>query len=213
MRVTWKLGTFLIPVGLVALVACGGAQDQASRADEEAPAAGAGERYRAVAVPDGLTWEEARQRAEADGGHLVTITSAEEDALVYALIAENPDLWTNVDVTLMSEGEETPIQVTLGPWIGLYQPSGSPEPAGGWRWVTDEPMSYSNWSTQMAVDEPEPNNLGGVEHFGHFFGPGLDNMADGWNDMPNDPTADFAEAGMEFSGEVGLPRGYIVEFE
>jgi hypothetical protein len=211
MRVTKLFGTLLIPTAVVAL-ACGGAQDQASRADEEVAAGGEGERYEAVVVPEGLTWEEAKQRAEADGGHLVTITSAEEDALVYALIADNPDLWTNVDVAVMSDGEESPIQVTLGPWIGLYQQSGSEEPTGGWTWVTGEPVSYTNWFVQADGSQPEPNNMGGVEHFGHFFGQGLDNRADAWNDMPNSPL-DFAESGVEFVGEVAAPHGYVVEFE
>lgn len=210
MRVTGRLGTLSIPLAIVAL-ACGGEQaDQANRADEETAAGD--QRYRAVVVPAGITWEEAKQRAEADGGHLVTITSAEENELVYALIADDPELWTNVDVALMSDGEETPIQVTIGPWIGLYQPSGSPEPAGGWAWVTGEPVDYTNWSMQPNADDPEPNNMGGVEHFGHFFGPGLDNRANGWNDMPNSPE-DFADGGLEFAGEVQSPRGYVVEFE
>jgi hypothetical protein len=207
------VSTILFPVGLVALVACGGPQDQASRADADAAAGGEGERYRVVVVPEGLTWEEAKQRAEADGGHLVTIASAEENELVYGLIAEDPDIWVNVDVTVISDGEENPLQVSLGPWIGLYQPPGSPEPAGGWTWVTGETMDYSNWSQQPDVDEPEPNDMGGVEHFGHFFGIGLDSRASGWNDMPNNPPVDFTEAGVEFVGDVQSPQGYIVEFE
>jgi hypothetical protein len=207
------VSTILFPVGMVALVACGAEQDQASRIDEDAASASQGDRYRAVVVPEGLTWEEASQRAEADGGHLVTIASAEENSLVHGLIAENPDIWVNVDVAVMSDGEESSLQVSLGPWIGLYQPPGSPEPAGGWTWVTGEAMDYSNWSMQPDVDEPEPNDMGGVEHFGHFFGTGLDNRANGWNDMPNDPWVEFAEAGVEFVGEVQSPRGYVVEFE
>lgn len=171
------------------------------------------ERYRAVVVPEGLTWEEARQRAVADGGHLVSITSSEENALVHGLIAETPDIWVNVDVTVVIDGEENPIQVSIGPWIGLYQPPGSFEPAGGWTWVTGESMDYSNWSKQPYVDELEPNDMGGVEHFGQFFGIGLDNRANGWNDQPNNPSVDFTEAGVEFVGDIQSPRGYVVEFE
>lgn len=213
MNIMKTLATILFPLGMVALVACGAEQDQASRADADAAAPSEADRYRAVVVPEGLTWEEAKQRAEADGGHLVTITSAEENTLVYGLIAENPDIWVNVDVGVMSDGEESPLQVSLGPWIGLYQPPGSPEPAGGWTWVTGEAMEYSNWSMESGVDEPEPNDMGGVENFGHFFGTGLDNRANGWNDMPNDPWAEFAEAEVEFVGGVQSPRGYVVEFE
>lgn len=196
MRVMRMLNTTLLPAGVIALAACGGE----------------GERYRAVVVPDGLTWQEAKQRAEADGGHLVTITSAEENARVYSLIAENPDFWVNVDVTTTVDGEETAIQVSLGPWIGLYQPPGSPEPAGGWIWVTGETSDYTNWFGEVVVEAAEPNNLGGVEHFGHFFTQGLDARGDTWNDMVNS-VADFAEVGVEFVGDVHDPRGYIVEFE
>jgi hypothetical protein len=208
------LSTILLPAGLVALAACGGGQDQASQDDAAAAAAGEAERYRAVAVPEGLTWEDAKARAEADGGHLVTISSAEENALVFGLIAQNPDIWANVDVTTMTDGEENAIQVSLGPWIGLYQEGGAPEPAGGWSWVTGEVSDYTNWYSQTVVIEAaEPNDLGGVEHYGHFFTQGLDARADTWNDMANNPVVDFAQAGLEFEGDLQTPRGYIVEFE
>ena len=196
-------------------VACGGQQDQADEAqdyaEEAVDAAPMGaERYRAVVVPEGITWEEARARAEADGGHLVTIGSAEENAIVHALIADNPDIWLNLDLTSVTDGEEGSIQVTSGPWIGLYQPEGSEEPDGGWTWVTGEAAEYTNWSVG---DLMEPNDLAGVEHYGHYFGQGLDNPADGWNDSANDVASDLSPAGVEIMGEVGNPRGYIVEFE
>jgi hypothetical protein len=205
------LSVALLPAGMVALAGCGG-YDRAPRADEAA-AAGTSERYRAVVVPEGITWEDAKARAEADGGHLVTITSAEENALVYGLIAENPDIWVNLDVTAMTDGEENPIQVSIGPWIGLYQADGAPEPAGGWSWVTGEASDYTNWLTGTTAATAEPNNMGGIEHYGNFFAEGLDARGNTWNDMPNDPVTDFAQAGVEFTGEVHSPRGYIVEFE
>lgn len=215
MRVMRMLSTFLIPGAMLALAACGGGQDQARSADADAAAvpAAESERYRAVVVPEGLTWEEAKARAEADGGHLVTVTSAEENAMVYALIAENADIWVNLDVTTMTDGEETAIQVSLGPWIGLYQEGGAPEPAGGWSWVTGEASGYTNWLTGTTAATVEPNNMGGIEHYGQFFGEGLDVRADTWNDMPNDPMTEFAAAGIEFEGDLHTPRGYIVEFE
>ena len=213
MRVMRMLSTIFFPVAMLALVACGGGQDRASRAEADAAAAGESERYRAVVVPEGLSWDEAKQRAEADGGHLVTITSAEENAMVYALIAENADIWTNIDATTMAEGEENAIQVSLGPWIGLYQEGGAAEPAGGWSWVTGETSDYTNWLTGTAAATAEPNDMGGIEHYGHFFSEGLDMRADTWNDMPNDPVTDFAAAGIEFTGDLNSPRGYIVEFE
>lgn len=215
MRIRGSTSLFLVGATLVAL-GCYSGEDQAAQAEEDAgdaadaaPAAEV-ERYRAVVVPEGLTWEDAKQRAEADGGHLVTIGSAEENAAVHALIAENPDIWLNIDVTSVVDGEETGIQVTSGPWIGLYQPEGSEEPDGGWMWVTGEAAEYTNWSSG---DIEEPNDLGGVEHYGHFFGQGLDSRAAEWNDNSNDVTGDLGAAGLEITGDVGNPRGYIVEFE
>lgn len=213
-----KLSGPVLVAAMLALVAC---QEGAEETDgTEADTTGMSEetaavedRYRAVVVPEGLTWEEARRSAEADGGHLVTITSQEENETVHELIADDPEIWVNVDTGMTADGEEEQIQVSIGPWIGLHQASGSSEPDGGWAWVTGESLSYTNWSQQPDSDELEPNDLGGVEDFGHFFGTGLDNRASGWNDLANDPAADFAEADVEFTGEVSSPRGYIVEFE
>jgi hypothetical protein len=49
-------------------------------------------------------------------------------------------------------------------WFGLYQDPSSPdysEPAGGWKWVNNAPLTYTNWFAG------EPNN-GGGENFGHL---------------------------------------------
>jgi len=215
MRVMNQLSGALFSLATVALVACGGgdAARNAQTGGADAAAVGHSERYRAVVVPEGLSWEDAKARAEADGGHLATITSAEENALVYALIAENPDIWVNIDGTAMVDRKENTIQVSVGPWIGLYQERGASEPAGGWSWVTGETSDYTNWLSGATAVTAEPNNLGGIEHYGHFFAAGLDTRADTWNDMPNDPVTDFAQAGIEITGEVHAPRGYIVEFE
>lgn len=226
MKSSGKVLLLLVGTALAAL-ACGAPADQADQAPEYAEDAADAtpvdeaaadampvdevERYRAVVVPEGLTWLEAKERAEAAGGHLVTIGSAEENEQVHALIADNPDIWFNLDVTAVIDGEERALQVTSGPWIGLYQPQGSPEPDGGWVWVTGDVVEYANWS--MGEIE-EPNDLGGVEHYGHFFGQGLDNRAAGWNDASNDVSHDLvAVGGIEIVGEVQNPRGYIVEFD
>jgi len=214
MRVLTLLSTILVAVAIVSLVACGGGgavDDTANGGDENAQAS-AGSTYQAVVVPEGLTWEDAKQRAEADGGHLVTIASEEENAAVYALIADKPDIWVNLDVTMVVEGEENAVQVSLGPWIGFYQPPGSTEPVGGWTWVTGESADYNNWLSEGVIGGMEPNDVGGIEHFAHFFGQGLDNTAGTWNDMPND-VEDFTEASIEVRGDVHNPRGYIVEME
>lgn len=63
----------------------------------------------------GVTWHEAKELCEELGGHLVTITSAEEQALIEQLI---------------SYGEKKQY------WIGLDTHVG---------WVTGEAISYTNW--------------------------------------------------------------------
>jgi flagellin-like hook-associated protein FlgL len=86
-----------------------------------------------------FTWTQAKADAESKGGHLVTITSAEE--------------WDRVL-------KKAPVADSRNLWIGAYQQDLSNEPAGNWQWVTGEPWGYSNWY------QGEPNNLGG-ENCGH----------------------------------------------
>ena len=47
--------------------------------------------------------------------------------------------------------------IVVDAWIGGYQPSGSPEPAGNWTWVTGEPWTFSAWWPG------EPNNSQGKD--------------------------------------------------
>jgi len=104
--------------------------------------------------------------AESVGGHLATIQSQAENHMVKDLVTSlnwSPD----------------PCNATLGG----YQDRGSPsysEPEGGWRWVTGEPFSFTEW----AGGEPN-NNFGVGEDFleyWHF------NCGYGWNDG-GDPSA------------------------
>ena len=82
-----------------------------------------------------ISWEDARTQSESLGGHLVVITSPEENELV----------WQGVYGNGLNPGGTNNYQA----WIGLYQEFESPdysEPNGGWRWVTDESVSYLNWA-------------------------------------------------------------------
>ena len=92
--------------------------------------------YETVIVPGGISWTDANSLAQQAGGHLVTLNSASENEFVYSII-NHEDYWDGGS----------------GPWIGAYQPSGSVEPAGGWRWVTDEPFHYTHWH------ETQPNEF------------------------------------------------------
>ena len=99
------------------------------------------------------SWPEAEAEAVAAGGHLVTINDATENAWVAATF--NPD------------------PPNSGAWIGLYQLPASPEPAGGWVWISGEPVTYTNWG------DIEPNNSAGIEEYANL---GIFQAHDQWND-------------------------------
>jgi hypothetical protein len=125
-----------------------------------------------------VDWNAAKNAAQMRGGHLVTITDAQENDFVFALVKTNDAAWVLL-----------PNEVEMGPWIGCIQPAGSPEPAGGFVWVTGEPFAYEGFGAS------QPDNSGG-EDACHFlaFGAPRDNV---WND---DHSADKL-------------RGFLVEYE
>lgn len=109
-----------------------------------------------------VSWDQAKLDAEQRNyqgtpGHLVTIADAAEDQFVYFTLAGG----------------------ALGnSWLGLYQDTTDAlyaEPAGGWKWVTGEPLNYQNWY----VAGGEPNDTTGGENVGGYW------PADKWNDYSN----------------------------
>jgi hypothetical protein len=69
------------------------------------------------------SWEEAKLQCEKMGGHLATISSAEENAFIGSLLG--------TDETVPSY------------WLGGYR---SLSGENGWQWVTGEEWSYTNWT-------------------------------------------------------------------
>jgi len=122
--------------------------------------------YQLVSAP-GITWHDAKAAAEASlrcgqPGHLVTITSPEEQDFIAASFA----------------GPKPPEEAIWTKWIGAFQPV-STDGASGWTWVTGEPFSYANWNP----GEPNNGNYGGIygyEDAGNFLG-----WDGGWNDAPS----------------------------
>ena len=100
--------------------------------------------YDVINTGSKITWEQARDEAQSNGWHLVTITSVEEDDFV-ASVLNNQKTTSEIDY-----------------WLGGYQPAGSSEPAGGWSWVTGEPWTYADWYPG------EPNDLGGQDYL-HYW--------------------------------------------
>jgi hypothetical protein len=83
----------------------------------------------------GPCWERQRQSAAHFGGHLATITSPEEFEFVQRLLAGNEFIA-----------------------VGGFQQPGSPEPAGGWSWVTGEP-----WGPGVRWATGQPENFQGTQ--------------------------------------------------
>ena len=81
--------------------------------------------------------------------HPATLTDAAENGFLSAMMAAHPD------------GDA---------FIGMMQDLRGTGPAGGWRWVTGEALTYTNWNAG------EPNNLGGDDY-------GMVNINGGWNDL------------------------------
>ncbi len=96
-----------------------------------------------------VSWTAAKAACETLGGHLVTITSVEESSFVHNLAGSNYV------------------------WIGLSDVIEE----GNWdQWITGEScvrgVDYTNWGTN------QPDNYGGIEHYGHMRTDGT------WNDLP-----------------------------
>lgn len=120
--------------GLVAAVLVSGIAGTAS-AD---PVLWVGNGHYYEIVTTSLNWDAANLAAQSRSwlgvsGHLVTVTSASENLFLTAAFG----------VVALDQK-----------WLGGFQPSGSPEPGGNWRWVTGEPFSFQGWGPG------EPNNAG-----------------------------------------------------
>lgn len=149
-------------------------------------ASGGNGHYYDIVVEAGLTWDQAKARAEALGGHLATITSASEQAHIAELLALQPGaLYTP--------------SLQLGPYIGARQAAGSVEPSGGWTWVTGEPWSYAAWG----VNEPSNAMCTPSGQFVPESVAQLTGAAALWNDVSDAPASCFG----------WIATGFVVEWE
>ncbi|MEY4116952.1 MAG: hypothetical protein RLZZ116_280 [Planctomycetota bacterium] len=146
---------------------------------------GNGHWYQVVSATGPITWSVAKLAAEAKGAHLVTLTSAAEEARVWA-IASAPAAWVVIPF------------VSIGPWLGGLQASNASSPADGWSWVTGEPWRYSAWLPG------EPNEGCGSlsEDRLHYIALGS-TPSRTWNDF----------AGEAACPNYVLPHSYVVEWD
>ena len=108
----------------------------------------------------GSTWLQSRNITILNGGHLVTITSAQEQGIVQGLVAD-------------SDGNH---------WVGAWQPDGS---EGPWRWITGESWEFENgfYDDCAGGGACLPCNGGSVQDYLVIEPSGI------WNDSnnPNEP--------------------------
>lgn len=123
---------------------------------------GNGNYYEVVSVPEGINWLDAKNESITLGGYLCTITSFEENAFVISLL--------DVDSHFASGHG---FDKVWGPWIGGFQPEGSPEPSGNWQWITGEPFVYNCWYGE------NPDNSSEEDYLSFFYW----NNSFGWNDL------------------------------
>jgi hypothetical protein len=139
---------------------------------------GNGHWYRLKTTSAGITWTQASLEAQGSGAHLATLTSEPEQSFVAGYLLSIP-----------GHGESAVRR--WGPWIGARQfpTPRSPEPHGGWTWVTEEEWSFEYWWSGQP--DNQCSETGHEENFlsvgGWFVGGG-----GRWNDLPeigcdNDP--------------------------
>ncbi len=136
-------------------------------------------------------WDQMEAEAVAVGGHLATINDADENAWIALTFI--PQL-VQPDYNYL--------------WNGLYQDHDHPdysEPAGGWVWISGEPVAFLGWHGQ------EPTNHPPGEDYAFLAGIG------GWSDWgPDRPDfhpihgiIEISELPCEWvllNGELNIPR-------
>ena len=126
-----------------------------------------------------LLWPDAKVAAEAMTylgvtGHLVTITSPEENNFVFQLDSiSDPNVFTTVAWIGLTDDEA----------FGGYESFGQPNPSvDGGVWVTGEPVTFTDW------EPPAPNNADGNEDYALL---GSWGALYGWNDQAAHYGANF----------------------
>jgi hypothetical protein len=104
-----------------------------------------GHGYAIYVASAGVSWTEARARAEQAGGHLVSIASSGENAFVLGLVNARPDAFVNL----------------IGPWLGGYQPAptAADEPNNGWQWVDGTPWGVHRLGIRTARQHQRQRKL------------------------------------------------------
>jgi hypothetical protein len=128
-----------------------------------------------VTTPATLNWQQSQDAASAVGAHLATLTSSPETAWV-----------TNLFRTTAPGQEQA--------FVGGFQDRTAKdysEPAGGWRWITGEPMTFTAWTSGNPSNVPFAPC--GCEDFMTIMSIASGN--DVWNDVSDGFGVDPAQGG------------------
>ena len=90
---------------------------------------GNGHWYGVMVVPGGVSWSAAKSLADGRAGILACAESQGELAYIQSQFSpvRVPQAWVP---------QHPWNDFTFGPWLGAYQEPSSPEPDGGWKWIT-----------------------------------------------------------------------------
>lgn len=164
-------------------------------------------RYEAIYVSSGnLNWYQAAYLAEKSGGYLACPTSEEENTFVFSLVDDYKFFWA-------FEEDGPHYGISIGPFLGGYQPEGSQEPAGGWSWLSGENWDYQNWAVNLddGIIDKDPR----INTQPNDSGDGQPIMGFGEMNTPVPTWGDY----MVTVGTYGLRKspgssyGFIIEYE
>jgi hypothetical protein len=139
----------------------------------------------------GITWDEASAESQDAGGHLVTLSSAEENDFVFREV-----LGANLDASFHPADNTYGLHF-WGPWLGAERipDSGGADARYAWTWTdAAEPFTYADWFLPS-----EPSDQSGVSETRAFY-------------YSHDAAPTGAWADIEPTG-TGVVSGYVVEFE
>jgi hypothetical protein len=108
--------------------------------------------YIFTASAGNLGWYAAEAQAQALGGHLASVATAEENSFVLAVLNDPGKLQQSLWGGDPLDAERN------GPWIGLAQPNGSSEPGGSWGWWDFTPMTETFWLAGQPDDSDGGNS-------------------------------------------------------
>jgi hypothetical protein len=172
--------------------------------------------YETVYLPSGnLNWFQAAYLAQDAGGYLVAITSKEENAFIFEQVDDERFFWKFPKYD-GNPARMNHYEIKIGPFLGGFQSEGAPEPAGGWKWLSGETWSYTNWAVNLddgVIDKDprkntQPNDSGNSAQGQRIMGFGeMNQPVPTWGDYMDD----VGTYGVKRSP--GRSYGFIIEYD